>query len=394
MEDIMKKMPFAGIFLSLILALAMTGCGSEQQTIKIGFNIPLTGNSPKFGDSAKNSGELVKKQINDAGGLDVDGKQYKVDFIYVDNELKPESAVQAAIRLIEQDRVLAIVGPAGSGRAIPAGQINNDNRVPMVSPWATNPDVTRNRPYVFRACILDPVQAPAAVKFAALQFPDITRAAVLYNVEDDYSKGLATLFRSSWEAAYGDGSIRAFESFGENDKDFSVQLTKIVNTDAQILYLPDYYNHVALIVPQAKNLGWGDKPVLGSDSWGSTDLVTLSNNAVKGYYFTDHFAAAGATGITKTFIDEYTAAYNELPDSVAALTYDSAKIVLQAIQNSGLTGNLRDDREAVKNAIVSLKDYAGVTGNMTFNADGDPEKTAVVVRISDSGEFTFVTNMR
>jgi branched-chain amino acid transport system substrate-binding protein len=389
----MKRLFFAGMFLCVALSLAMAGGGGEQ-TIKIGFNIPLTGNSPKIGESAKNSGELVKKEINDAGGLDVGGKKYKVDFIYVDNELKPESAVQAAIRLIEQDQVLAIVGPAGSGRAIPAGQINNDNRTPMVSPWATNPDVTKNRPYVFRACILDPVQAPAAVKFAAQQFPDITRAAVLYNVEDDYSNGLAALFRSNWEAVHGAGSIKAFESFGENDKDFSVQLTKIINTDAQLLYLPDYYNHVALIVPQAKNLGWGDKPVLGSDSWGSTDLVTLSNNAVKGYFFTDHFAAAGATGITKTFIDQYIAEYKESPDSVAALTYDSARIVLQAIKNSGLSGNLQNDREAVKNAIVALKDYAGVTGNMTFNADGDPDKTAVVVRISDSGEFTFVTNMK
>jgi branched-chain amino acid transport system substrate-binding protein len=389
----MKKALIGGCLFLLVLSMAMAGGGGEQ-TIKIGFNIPLTGNSPKLGESAKNAGELVKKQINDAGGLDVQGKKYKVDFVYVDNELKPESAVQAAIRLIEQDRVLAIVGPAGSGRAIPAGQINNDNRTPMVSPWATNPDVTRNRPYVFRACILDPVQAPAAVKFAAQQFPQVVRAAVLYNVEDDYSKGLAELFRGSWESSHGAGSVRAFESFGENDKDFSVQLTKIVNTDAQLLYLPDYYNHVALIVPQAKNLGWGDKPVLGSDSWGSSDLVTLSNNAVRGYYFTDHFAAAGATGITKTFIDQYRAAYNENPDSVAALTYDSAMIVLQAVANAGLTGTLAKDREAVKDAVVALKDFPGVTGSMTFNADGDPDKTAVVVQISDAGEFTFVTNMK
>jgi branched-chain amino acid transport system substrate-binding protein len=389
----MKKAFIFGCLFLFTLSMVMAGGGGEQ-TIKIGFNIPLTGNSPKLGESAKNAGELVKKQINDAGGLDVKGKKYRVEFVYVDNELKPESAVQAAMRLIEQDRVLAIVGPAGSGRAIPAGQINNDSRVPMVSPWATNPDVTKNRPYVFRACILDPVQAPAAVRFAAQQFPNVARAAVLYNIEDDYSKGLAELFRSNWESAHGAGTIRAFESFGENDKDFSVQLTKIVNTDAQLLYLPDYYNHVALLVPQAKNLGWGDKPVLGSDSWGSTDIVTLSNNAVKGYYFTDHFAAAGATGITKIFIDQYKAAYNESPDSVAALTYDSAKIVLQAIANAGLTGNLPNDREAIKNAIVALKDYEGITGNMTFNANGDPDKTAVVVQISDSGEFTFVTNMK
>ncbi|MDR1506593.1 MAG: ABC transporter substrate-binding protein [Treponema sp.] len=389
----MKKVFIPGCFALIALSLVLAGCGGGR-TIKIGFNIPLTGNSPKLGESAKNSAELIKNRINSAGGLDVNGTKYTLDFIYTDNELKPESAALAALRLIEQDSVLAIVGPVGSGRAIPAGQISNDNRTPMISPWATNPDVTKNRPYVFRTCILDPVQALAAVRFAVQQFPGVTTAAVLYNVDDDYSNGLAALFRTTWESNYGAGSIRVFESFGENDKDFSVQLTKITNSNAQLLYLPDYYNHVALIVPQAKNLNWGDKPVLGSDSWGSTDLVTLSDNAVRGYYFTDHFAAAGATGITKEFIDEYRAAYNESPDSVAALTYDSTEILLKVIADTGLTGNLQNNREAIKNAIVALRDYPGVTGNMTFNADGDPDKTAVVVQVSDSGEFTFVTNMK
>ena len=390
----MKKVLITACLVFIAFSLMLTSCGNKEKTIKIGFNIPLTGNSPKLGESARNSGELVRKQINDAGGLDINGTKYMVQFIYADNELKPESAVQAALRLIEQDSVLAIVGPVGSGRAIPAGQISNDHRVPMISPWATNPDVTINRPYVFRACILDPVQAPAGVRFAAQQFPNITKAAVLYNVEDDYSYGLAGLFKESWEKQYGAGSIAAYESCGENDRDFSVQLIRIVNSGAEILYLPIYYNIVALVVPQAKNLGWGDRPVLGSDSWGSSDIVTLSNNAVRGYYFTDHFAAEGAAGITKDFIDQYRAAYGETPDSVAALTYDSAKIVLQAIVNAGITGNLKNDRENIKDAITALRNFPGVTGDMTFNANGDPDKTAVVVRIGDSGEFIFTVNMR
>ena len=390
----MKKVFITACLCLFTFSLIFTGCGKKEQTLKIGFNIPMTGNSPKLGESARNSGELVKKQINDAGGLDVKGTKYKVEFIYVDNELRPESAVQAALRLIDQDRVVAIVGPLGSGRAIPAGEICNDRQVPMVSPWATNPAVTIDRPYVFRACVLDPVQAPAAIRFAAQQFPAYKKAAVLYNVEDDYSYGLAGLFRDNWERQYGTGSIVAYESCGENDKDFSAQLTKIVSSGAEILYLPIYYNLVALVVPQARNLGWGDRPVLGSDSWGSSDIVTLSNNAVRGYYFTDHFAAEGATGITKEFIDQYKAAYGETPDSVAALTYDSAKIVLQAVANAGLTGNLSKDRQAVKDAIVVLKDYPGVTGTMTFNIDGDPDKSVVVVRIGDSGEFIFTANIR
>jgi len=389
----MKKVFVIACLFFFAFTLTLSAGARRQQTIKIGFNIPLTGNSPKLGESARNAGELVRKQINDAGGLDVKGTKYQVEFVYVDNELRPESAVQSALRLIDQESVLAIIGPVGSGRATPAGEICNDRQVPMISPWATNPAVTLDRPYIFRACVLDPVQAPAAVRFAGQQFPTVTKAAVLYNVEDDYSYGLAGLFRDNWESKFGAGSIVAYESCGENDRDFSAQLTKIVSSGAEMLYLPVYYNIVALIVPQARTLGWGDKPVLGSDSWGSTDIVTLSNNAVRGYYFTDHFAAEGATGITKTFIDQYRAAYGEMPDSVAALTYDSAKIALQAIANAGLTGNLQTDRRNIKDAIVVLRDYPGVTGTMTFNAQGDPDKSVVVVRIGDRGEFIFVANM-
>jgi branched-chain amino acid transport system substrate-binding protein len=388
----MKKAVFACVFLLCALAMATAGGGGES-TIKIGLNIPLTGDSPKVGEGAKYAADLVLKDVNAAGGLDVKGKKYKVEFIYVDNELKPESAVQAALRLIEQEQVLAVMGPCGSGRAIPAGQVNNENRTPMVSPWATNPAVTLNRPYVFRACILDPVQAPAAVNFAKSQFAGVTKTAILYNIEDDYSKTLAELFRDSWTSVNGAGSVTAFESFGQKDQDFSVQLTRIINSGAQMLYLPDYYNHVALIIPQAKDLGWGNKPILGSDSWGSADLVSLSQGAVKGYYFTTHYAAAGAVGKTKDFIDQYKAAYGYVPDDVAALSYDSIRIILQAIQTAGLTGNLAKDREAIKDAIANMKDFDGITGKMTFDANGDPAKPAVVVRVNDAGEFEYVTSL-
>jgi branched-chain amino acid transport system substrate-binding protein len=387
----MKGMRFTGALL-LILSMAVLGC-SKEKSIKIGFNIPLTGDSPKIGEGAKFSAQLIEQEINGAGGLDVQGTKYKLEFIYVDNELKAESAVQAALRLIDQDQVLAVVGPCGSGRAIPAGQVNNENKVPMVSPWATNPAVTLNRPYVFRACILDPVQAPAAVKFAKGQFAGLTKTAILYNIDDDYSKTLAELFRDNWTQTNGAGSVVAFESFGQKDQDFSVQLTRIVNSGAELLYLPVYYNHVALAVPQAKDLGWGDKPIMGSDSWGSADLVALSKGSVAGYYFTTHYAAAGAVGKTKEFIDRYKTAYGYVPDDVAALSYDSARIVLQAIQTAGVSGDLAKDRDNIRAAIASMKDFDGITGRMTFDANGDPAKPAVVVRISDSGEFEYVASL-
>ena len=386
-----KATVFLGIFLLLTLSMLSAGGGGEN-TIKIGFNIPLTGDSPKVGEGSKYAGELIKAKINAQGGLDVKGKKYLLDFIYVDNELKAESAVQAAIRLIEQDRVLAVVGPQGSGRAIPAGQINNDNRTPMVSAWSTNPDTTKNRPYVFRACFLDPFQAPVAAKFAKEQFK-VTRTAILYNLEDDYSKTLAELYRDNWEKINGPGSVTAFESFGQRDQDFSVQLTRIVNSNAEMLYLPVYYNFVGLIVPQAKDLGW-NKPIMGADAWGSADLWSLSKGSVAGYYFTTHYAAAGAVGKTKEFIDEYNAAYGYVPDDVAALSHDAIMIVLEAVKSAGLTGNLQRDRDNIKNAIAALRDYDGITGRMTFNAEGDPEKDAVVVQISNAGEFVYVTSLK
>ncbi|WP_198429954.1 ABC transporter substrate-binding protein [Treponema primitia] len=387
-----KRSVLLGVFSLMTLALLSAG-GAKENTIKIGFNIPLTGDSPKVGEGAKYAAELILKDVNAAGGLDVKGTKYKLEFVYVDNEFKAESAIQAAYRLIDQDKVLAVVGPCGSGRAIPAGQVNNESRVPMVSPWATNPAVTLNRPYVFRACILDPVQAPAAVSFAKSQFSAVTKTAILYNLEDDYCKTLAELFRDSWEKTNGAGSVVAFESFGQKDQDFSTQLTRIVNSGAELLYLPNYYNHIALIVPQAKDLGWGDKPVLGSDAWGSADLVTLSKGSVAGYYFTTHYAAAGAVGNTKAFIDQYKAAYGYTPDDVAALSYDSTRIILQAIQTAGLTGDLTKDREAIRAAIAGMKDFDGITGKMTFDANGDPAKPAVVVRINEAGEFEYVTSL-
>ncbi len=386
----MKKIMAFGLTAGM-LAASLFANGQQEQTIKIGFNIPLTGDSPKVGEGSKFAGELIKKEINDAGGLDVKGKKYKLEFIYVDNELKPESAIQAAYKLIDQDHVLACVGPDGSGRAIPAGEINNQKKTPMISPWATNPKVTLNRPYVFRACFLDPFQAPVAAKFAKDQFK-VSKVAILYNLEDDYSKTLAELFRDAWTKQQG-GTVEVFESFGQKDQDFSVQLTKVMNSKAELLYLPCYYNHVALITSQAKDLGWTG-PVMGSDSWGSADLVNLSKGSVIGDYFTTHYAAAGATGKTKEFIDKYKAAYGYIPDDVGALSYDATKILLLAIQNAGLTGNLQKDRHAIKDALGKIKDYDGVTGKMEFTPEGDPIKEAVVVKIAANGDFTFVKSLK
>jgi branched-chain amino acid transport system substrate-binding protein len=181
----------------------------------------------------------------------------------------------------------------------------------------------------------------------------------------------------------------AFESFTTKDTDFSSQLTTITNSGAEVLFTPQYYNEVALIVQQAHQLGW-DKPIVGSDSWGSAETVKLCGKDCYGLFFSTHYAAAGATGATKEFIDRYKAKHGYVPDDVGALTWDSIRIIQQAIQNTGgLSGDIKKDRAAVRDELAKIKKFEGITGNMDFTEDGDPIKCAVIVRISDAGEFEF-----
>ncbi len=378
----------ATLLLSVTLGLLLALPAVAADTIKIGFNIPLTGDIPKVGESSKFAAEMLKEDINGAGGLEVGGKKYKLEFIYEDNEAKAESAVTAALKLIEKDEVLAIVGPNSSKQAVPAGQVCDDNGTVMISPWSTNPDTTRDRPWVFRAAFLDPFQGPVAVNFAVKTFNAKT-AAVLYDLSNDYSKGLAEIFRDVFEKKMGAGSVVAFESHGTKDQDFSAQLTKIIAAKPDFIFVPDNYNQVALIVPQARKLGYKGE-FMGSDAWGSAELMTLCGDACKGLHFSTHYAAAGAKGATKEFIDRYTKKYGYVPDDVAALTWDATRVVLKGIQNAGkLTGKLRKDRKAVREGIAAIKSFAGITGNMKFDEQGDPVKCAVVVQISQTGEFEF-----
>ncbi len=373
-------------------ALLFAGSVLAADTIKIGYNIPMTGDIPKVGESSKLAAEMLKADVNGAGGLEVGGKKYMLEFIYEDNEAKAESAVTTALKLIEKDAILAMIGPNSSKQAVPAGQVADDNSTVMVTPWSTNPDTTKDRPWVFRAAFLDPFQGPVAVNFAAETFGAKT-AAVLYDLSNDYSKGLAEIFRDAFEEKLGKGSVLAFESHGTKDQDFSAQLTKIIAAKPDFIFVPDNYNQVALIVPQSRKLGYTGQ-FMGSDAWGSSELMTLCGDACKGQYFSTHYAAAGATGATKEFIDRYAKQYGYTPDDVAALTWDATRIVLQAIQNTGgLSGKLRRDRKAVREAMANIPSFDGITGSMKFDEEGDPVKCAVVVKINDSGAFEFTKSV-
>ncbi|MGB7116793.1 MAG: ABC transporter substrate-binding protein [Anaerolineales bacterium] len=386
----MKKQTLSIMFaLLFVMALILGACAEPASgTITIGINAPMTGDIPKVGEGTKFAAEMWLEDINEAGGLEVGGKTYQVELVIEDNESKAESATKANTKMITQDEVLVIVGPQSSKQAVPAGGVANDNETPMVSPWSTNPNTTLDRPWVFRTPFLDPFQGPVVAKFVTDEF-GFEKAAVLYDVASDYPKGLAEFFKQGWEEIHGPGSVVAYESFTTKDNDFSAQLTKIKGSGAEFIFTPQYYNEVALIVQQAHELGW-DAPIVGSDSWGSAELMNLCGDDCIGQFFSTHYAAAGATGATKEFIDRYNEKYGYVPDDVGALTWDTMLIVQKAIQDCGeLTGDIAVDRKCVRDALAQIKDFDGITGQMTFTEQGDPIKCAVIVKINDAGEFEF-----
>ncbi len=378
----------ATILLAGAALCAAGGCSEAPETVRIGFNIPLTGDIPKVGEGSKFAAEMYREMVNAEGGITVGGRKYPLEFVYEDNESKAESATAAALKLITQDKVLAVIGPQASKQAIPAGEVANNYQTPMISPWSTNPDTTKDRPYVFRGCFLDPFQGPVAANFVTKEL-GARKAAVLYDIASDYPKGLAEFFRDAFEKLHGPGSVVAFETFTTKDRDFSAQLTNIVSSGADVLFTPQYYDEVPLIVKQARELGW-TKPIMGSDSWGSSELMNLCGDDCKGLFFSTHYAAAGARGKTREFIDRFREKYGYVPDDVAALTWDSIGLLAQAVRSlPSLSGDLERDRQAVKEQLAAISGYEGITGKMTFTPEGDPIKCAVVVKINEEGEFAF-----
>lgn len=373
--------------LLLITIILIGACApAAPQSIKIGVNAEITGDIPKVGEGTKFAAEMWLEEIG--GVITVGGNEYTVELVIEDNEAKGESAAAVNTKLITQDEVLVIVGPQASKQAVPAGAVANDLQTPMISPWSTNPNTTLDRPWVFRTPFLDPFQGPVVANFINEEF-GFTKAGVLYDVASDYPKGLSEFFQKGWEEIHGAGSVVAFESFTTGDADFSAQLTKIMDAGAEFIFAPQYYNEVALIVQQAHELGF-EGPIVGSDSWGSAELMNLCGDDCKGLFFSTHYAAEGATGATKIFIDKYNAKYGYVPDDVGALTWDAFNIVKQAIEDCGnITGDLQADRTCVRDAMAKIKEFPGITGSMTFTEEGDPIKCAVIVKISEEGKFAF-----
>jgi branched-chain amino acid transport system substrate-binding protein len=368
----------AVLIAAAILGTGLAGCGGGS-TIKIGVNAELTGSVPVVGQSCKNAALMAAEEINAAGGLDVGGTKYQVKMLVEDNEDKAESAAAAAQKLINQNKVLGMIGPNASRNAIPAASVAESSKVPMISPWSTNVKLTAGKSYVFRACFIDDFQGVVCAKFSLSTLAAKT-AAVLYDVASEYNKGIAEVYKKSFEE--NGGKIVAFETYTTGDKDFSAQLTKIVAANPAVLFLPNYYSEVPLQVQQALRVGYKGK-ILGSDSWGSAEIIKLGGKDMEGHYFSTHYAADIATPEAQKFISAYKAKYGSVPDDVAALTYDAVGLMCLAIKTAG-----KVDRQAVRDALASIKEFKGVTGQMQFKGTGDPVKSAVIIQIKD-GQFKY-----
>lgn len=371
----MKKWVVFLLAAVLVICLGIVSYAADE--LKIGVSAPLTGDISTLGQSTQNAVLMAESEINAAGGIKVGSSKRKVKFIIEDDENKPESTATVFQKLINQDRVLAIIGSQASKCSNAGAPIAESAQVPQITPWSTNPNVTKGRSYIFRACFIDPFQGRVVAEYALKNLKKKT-AAVLYDVASDYNKGIAEVFRAEYTKA--GGKIVGFETYNTNDKDFSAQLSKIKGANPAILFLPNYFNEVPLQIQQARKLGL-TCTVIGSDGWDDPQLLKIGGKDMDGTYFTNHYSPDIKRPAAQHFITAYEKKYGRKPDAAAALTYDSAYILFKAIAKAG-----KADSKAIRNAIAATKGFKGVTGDITYEGTGDPVKGAVVIRI-DNGQF-------
>jgi branched-chain amino acid transport system substrate-binding protein len=374
------SLPFliaASLALGGLAACQPTGESSPENEIRIGVIAPISGSIPNVGKSTVEAAEMAAAEINDAGGLEVGGKKYKIVLLIEDNKDNPEAAVAAAEKLIKQLNVAAVIGPQASRNAIPVSLIAEASQVPMISPWSTNPETTLGKEYVFRVAFLDPFQGQVMARFVFEELKTDS-AAVLYDVASSYNRGIAEIFKQVFESA--GGRIAAFETYTTGELDFSAQLKRIKESGAGALFLPNYENEAPQQAEQARALGL-DIPIIGSDAWGT--ISEDGRRVLEGAYFSTHYASDIAVEPARTFIEKYSLRYGAVPDDVAALTYDAFGLLFTAIQSQQSF-----ESEAIRNGLAGIESFAGVTGTMQYSGSGDPIKSAVILKVVN-GEFEF-----
>lgn len=372
------------MLVGMMTVAALTGCGSDKKaadTIKIGGNLEMTGGSASFGKSGSNAINLAIKQLNEKGG--VLGKQ--LEFVVADNKSEPSEAMNALQKLIAQDKVVAVVGPNLSSAVIAGSAINDSSKIVTITPMGTNPRVTvdtkgNTKPYMFRACFIDPFQGTVMAKFAKDTL-GAKKVAIMIDNSSDYSKGLAKFFKQGFESAGGE--VVAEESFLQKDTDFRATLTKIKATNPDMIYIPAYYQEVGLIVKQAKALGM-NVPMAGGDGWDSSKLSEIAGaEALNNTYFSSLYSPNDTSKLNVDFVSNYEKAYGQKPDVFAALAYDATNLLANAIATAKST-----DGDKIKDAMAATKAFPGVSGAVTFDEQHNPIKGAVIIEYKD-GKQTF-----
>ncbi|HZS39678.1 MAG TPA: ABC transporter substrate-binding protein [Polyangia bacterium] len=343
----------------------------ESNEIVVGEYGSMTGSEATFGQSTHNGLTLAVDEINAAGGIK--GKQVKL--INYDDQGKTSEVGTAVTRLITNDHALAIIGEVASSLSIAGGQIAQQHGVPMISPSSTNPKVTETGDYVFRVCFIDPFQGYVMARFATDATDKsglgIKKVAILIDQRQAYAQGLAKDFESSLIKL--GGAITDKESYQGGDQDFSAQLTKIKSSAPEAIFIPGYYTDVANIAKQARQLGI-TVPLLGGDGWES--VQDIGGDAIQGAFFSNHYSSDEKRPEVQQFVDKYVKRYGKKPDSMAALSYDAMMLLKNAIERAP-----KIDHKEVRDAIAATKDFQGVTGKITMDANRNATKPAVVLKI-------------
>ena len=353
--------------------------GGDSGPIVVGYYGDLSGRTSSFGQSTKNGVEMAADEINKAGGIN--GRQ--VQIVVEDDQGEPNKAATVVTKLINQDKVQALLGEVASSNSLAAAPKAQEAKVPMISPSSTNPAVTQVGDYIFRVCFIDPFQGEVMAKFSANNLK-AKRAAILYDFNSDYSRGLYQFFKRSFTQL--GGQIVSEQSYTQGDRDFSGQLTAIRAANVDVIYVPGYYGEVGVIANQTKQLGI-KAPLLGGDGWDAPQLWQLGGAALNGDYISNHYSVDDPSPAIRKFVADYKGRYNILPDALAALGYDSMKVLADAIKRAGTTESAK-----LRDAIAQTKAFPGVTGQITIDNDRNAVKPAVVLKLQDS-KFVYETTI-
>ncbi|MBQ7883804.1 MAG: ABC transporter substrate-binding protein [Phascolarctobacterium sp.] len=373
-----KKIASAALA-AMVFASVMAGCGGKKEeaksdTVKIGASFELTGNVANYGKAILSGAKMAFDEANAKGG--VLGK--KIVVVESDNKSEPSESGNSITKLVTQDKVVAIVGPATSGCVAAGAPITEANKIPHIAPSATAPGITvdnngKVRPFMFRACFIDPFQGQVMATFASNSLK-VKNVAILLDSSSDYSKGLAQVFQETLEKA--GGNIVVKEAFLSKDLDFKASLTKIKATNPEAVYVPGYYEEVSKIIKQAREIGL-DVPMLGCDGWESPKLAEIAGkDALKNCYYVSAFSAQDTDPSVQAFIKAYKEKYQKEPDIFAMQGYNGGLVVIDAIKRAGST-----DGTAIAKAMAETKDLPVASGKLTYDANHNPIMSALIISL-------------